>query len=207
MKAVFIVGSRHLYGPMFKKFGWALSEGIKTADLVQFTGGADVNPALYKERPHKTTTFNIVRDRAEMHIFEMAQGKPMAGICRGAQFLNIMCGGALWQDVDGHAILGVHRVQDIETEEFFNVTSTHHQLIRPTTDALLVLAAAESKRRTSMSAGTDREITIFNNYKLDTEACFYAEQQVFCFQPHPEFTEHTELAERYMNYLNKFLGV
>ncbi len=54
-KSVFIVDSKGFsndsiqYLNMFVRSGWTISKTIKDADLIQFTGGLDMNPKLYGE--------------------------------------------------------------------------------------------------------------------------------------------------------------
>lgn len=81
------------------KFG--LDNRLPEVDIVLFDGGADVHPLLYSGVFHKTIQTNIGRDWNERIIFEFYRDKPtlFAGICRGAQFLNVMCGGNLWADL------------------------------------------------------------------------------------------------------------
>lgn len=100
--------------------------------LILFTGGADVSPHLYGEESHRNTYTNPDRDAAEEMIFKAAKenGIPMAGICRGSQFLCVMAGGKLVQDLTGHA--GVrHPITVVESGEEVVVTSTHHQMQYP----------------------------------------------------------------------------
>ena len=42
-----------------------------------------------------------MRDRHELELIRafVAAGKPLFGICRGLQLLNVACGGTLWQDL------------------------------------------------------------------------------------------------------------
>lgn len=58
---------------------------MEKADLVVFTGGADVNPKFYKEKLHPQSTINQSRDTVELRAFEDAvkMGKKVLGICRG----------------------------------------------------------------------------------------------------------------------------
>ena len=90
------------------------TEGVDYSkyDIVQFTGGEDVSPYLYKAEPHTYTQFNPRRDAWEIEQFERAQqeGCVMAGICRGSQFLNVMCGGTLHQHINGHGLVGMHEI-------------------------------------------------------------------------------------------------
>ncbi len=93
-------------------------------DGIMFTGGSDVDPALYGEEPHPTSSVKPERDRAELMLMRaaLAAGLPLLGICRGAQLLAVAYGGKLHQhlpDVLGHdnhrpaagAKFGEHRVR------------------------------------------------------------------------------------------------
>lgn len=204
---VYIVGASLGYQKMFYKRGWELSSNIIEADLVQFTGGEDVSPFMYGEARHPCTYSNKTRDKKESVIFTLAHhhGKPMAGICRGGQFLNVLCGGQLYQDVDNHGV--PHSVIDTQTGEQFDVTSTHHQMMRPGDEGEVVLVADRTRKveRMMKSAG-NRVIENGSNGKwTDVEAVYYPNFGVFCFQPHPEFDGWDHLAKRYFDYIHNYL--
>lgn len=204
-RKVFVVGGNHDVSLMFRKLGWELASGIDSANLVQFTGGPDVDPYLYGQGRHKKTMFNRPRDDREMVIYGVAlsKNKPMAGICRGAQFLNVMCGGMLWQDVDKHVLPGTHEVIDEITGEVFQATSTHHQMMQPTREALIVGTAKEStyRERCDNKGGTQ---FISSRKHDDYEILYYEKQNCFCFQPHPEWIKGDDLAIIYNNYLETY---
>ena len=65
-------------------------------------GGADVWPGSYGEEPlQESWSGDRVRDdydKALVAAFERA-GKPMFGVCRGLQLLNVAFGGTLYQDI------------------------------------------------------------------------------------------------------------
>lgn len=67
-----------------------------------FTGGADLSPELYGETPLPCTHSCVVdREKLETALMESAlrKKKPVLGICRGMQFLNVYFKGSLYQDV------------------------------------------------------------------------------------------------------------
>ena len=72
-------------------------------DAVVLMGGPDVDPARYGAAPHETTkTGSYVNyDETEIRLAEaaLADGKPIVGLCRGCQVLNVAAGGTLVQDV------------------------------------------------------------------------------------------------------------
>lgn len=187
---VFIVGGGGNYAQMFINHGWEVIGNIFNADLVQFTGGEDVTPEIYGEE--NTSSYNnFERDLREAGIFAIAQrmGKPMAGICRGGQFLNVMCGGSMIQHVEGHAIHGTHplvSMEDIHEDiPTINVTSTHHQ------------AMVSDGHGDILDVGPDGIVEVIN----------YTTEKVLCFQPHPEFTECEECTDYYFELLDRCLGL
>jgi len=65
-------------------------------------GGADVNPRAYGEEPLKPEwSGDPVRDAYEMELVHefMEASKPILGICRGMQLINVALGGSLFQDL------------------------------------------------------------------------------------------------------------
>jgi len=80
---------------------------LERIDGIVFTGGSDVDPALYGERPHPTTSVKPERDAAELLLMRaaIAADLPTFGICRGMQLMVVAYGGRLHQhlpDVLGH---------------------------------------------------------------------------------------------------------
>jgi putative glutamine amidotransferase len=80
----------------------ALRLAIDEVDGVLLTGGADVAPRSYGETPIKPEWGGDAhRDAYEQRLVEMAMRahKPILGICRGIQLLNVALGGTLYQDI------------------------------------------------------------------------------------------------------------
>jgi putative glutamine amidotransferase len=77
-------------------------------DAVFLPGGADIDPASYGAVRHPKTDKNTdpPRDHLELAVvrWAMADGKPVLGVCRGIQVMNLAMGGTHYQDVmDEHA--------------------------------------------------------------------------------------------------------
>ena len=130
-----------------------------------FTGGHDVSPDLYHEDPLPGLISSCrKRDVMESYVLEkaIAADKPILGICRGIQFINVMLGGTLYQDLptqhpsdtDHHqqapydvpahtvtletgsplyACLGIRELP---------VNSCHHQAVKKVADTLEVMAVS-----------------------------------------------------------------
>lgn len=79
-----------------------LGHYAQALDGLVLQGGNDVAPASYGQEPlDPAWSGDAVRDRYEtdlIHAFVDA-GKPVFGICRGQQMLNVAFGGTLWQDI------------------------------------------------------------------------------------------------------------
>jgi len=197
------------YGNMYFAKGWNVTNNFNDASLIQFTGGEDVSPFFYGQNTHKTTQHSPARDMKEkvMYAAAVQNEKSIVGICRGGQFLNVMCGGDMWQDVDGH--LGAHEAKDLESGANIKVTSTHHQMMIPNMKVeheILMIANRSNKRiRMSQIVENDKYNISYFGYHEDTEAVFYPENKVLCFQPHPEFMNQDDLSDLFFGYIDKYL--
>ena len=79
-----------------------LEEILSRFDGFLFTGGHDVDPAIYHQE--KTALCGELapgRDAMEPKLLKLAlaAGKPVFGICRGLQLMNAVLGGTLYQDI------------------------------------------------------------------------------------------------------------
>lgn len=81
--------------------GERMAEALRRIDVLLFSGGEDVNTWRYGEAMAGSKAPNIERDDFEALLFEEAvkQRKPMFGICRGVQIMNVLFGGSLYQDI------------------------------------------------------------------------------------------------------------
>jgi putative glutamine amidotransferase len=79
-----------------------LQAHYQRCDGLLFAGGGDVDPALFGQAPHpKLGTVEPLRDEVELALARRAidEQKPVLGICRGIQLLNVALGGGLYQDI------------------------------------------------------------------------------------------------------------
>ena len=71
-------------------------------DGLLLTGGGDIDPILFNEEPHqKLGEVSPTRDAFEIGIAKavLAADKPILGICKGLQIINVALGGTLIQDI------------------------------------------------------------------------------------------------------------
>lgn len=136
---------------------------LETCDGFLFTGGHDVDPALYgQEKAPVCGDCCPARDSMEAKLLKaaLAADKPVLGICRGLQLMNVVLGGTLYQDLPSqHPSPVSHRMAapygraehtvDIapgsplsRLPQSLGVNSCHHQGIRDLAPGLAPAAAA-----------------------------------------------------------------
>ena len=104
-------------------------------------GGGDIHPRHYGQDDRGCADIDEARDARELTALERfaSAGRPVLGICRGAQLINVFFGGTLHQDIPGHSqINGEDRIHGSRTDdpllrelygERFPVNSSHHQAV------------------------------------------------------------------------------
>lgn len=133
----------------------ALDNYIELVDGIIITGGYDINPLRYKQEPHnKLEEISNIRDDFEFYILEQAEKnkKPVFGICRGFQIMNVGFGGSLYQDLDlKDGVYVKHRQQS------FCGDSTHKVYINEGTQLQKIL-------------GKEALVNSFHHQAIDTVA-------------------------------------
>ena len=79
-----------------------LAQLLEGADAVLFTGGPDVHPFFFGEETQAHCgNVCLRRDELELALLRLAMEakKPILGVCRGVQILNIGLGGDIYQDI------------------------------------------------------------------------------------------------------------
>ena len=167
----------------------AIDEFVFRCDGFLFTGGVDIDPCRYGEEK-KPTCGDIQpnRDTLEFKAFKKAfeSGKPILGICRGAQLVNVALGGTLYQDIPSEIPSGIlHRQREavnepshsvnilkdcgvtlFEDRERIAANSFHHQAVKRLGEGLRVFATANDG--------------VIEGFYMPGEQYFYA------YQWHPE---------------------
>lgn len=177
------------------------------ADIIIWNGGEDIGTTIYHEQPvYRGIPFQrSPRDIDEIALFDEYKNNPskfLLGICRGAQLLNCLNGGSLYQDVDGHQ--QSHEMLDLNSGEVINVTSTHHQQMIPAEGGAALLGVS------SCSTYKDREYGIqhFSTTKdlkhgLDAEIVWYPASRSLCIQGHPEYVPNSRFAKYTLDLINQ----
>lgn len=140
-------------------------------------GGADISPEVYGEEQLVSYTANgigekyrrgknqapdLLKDRFEVSLYESFKNKnkPILGICRGMQIINVAEGGSLHQELDNDIVdhylqsdgwINYHEIgllkdtktYDILGEESYFSSSLHHQGIKSLGENLIVSAKSD----------------------------------------------------------------
>ncbi|MGQ0703707.1 MAG: gamma-glutamyl-gamma-aminobutyrate hydrolase family protein, partial [Gemmatimonadales bacterium] len=80
----------------------ALRAVYEQLDGILLAGGVDMDPCTFGESPHpQLGRVDPARDAVEIQLTRWAveDRKPVLGLCRGHQVLNVALGGTLWQDI------------------------------------------------------------------------------------------------------------
>jgi putative glutamine amidotransferase len=148
--------------PMFMPHNLGAEDAAKFASLCDgflFAGGDDVDPKHYGEEiAFDSVETTPLRDDFELALMEIIKNdpRPILGICRGEQILNVAFGGSLYQHIDGHRqeesgrknLRATHVVEgsflhSIIGETEIGVNSFHHQAIKQIAPGFTVTARAD----------------------------------------------------------------
>lgn len=138
-----------------------IQEYVELFDGFMFCGGGDVDPKYYNEEQHpKTANISSERDLFESKMFSAVCpiDKPILGICRGEQLINVLLGGTLHQHIEDHTEnRGKARDEQshsvtlerdgllfsLTEKENLLVNTYHHQCVKKLADVLVCNAVSE----------------------------------------------------------------
>lgn len=89
-------------GGLIRRGNIRIADYVAELDALVLQGGADVSPLTYGETPLKPEwEGDRIRDMYEIDLLQefVSAGKPVLGICRGLQLINVAFGGTLYQDI------------------------------------------------------------------------------------------------------------
>jgi putative glutamine amidotransferase len=109
-----------------------LSRIYAQLDGLLLAGGGDVSPTFYHQVPYgELDRVNIAADEAELAIIHwaMADKKPLLGICRGMQLVNVALGGSLHQDLHSQYETRINHQESFIDQDFYKLV--HHLILQP----------------------------------------------------------------------------
>ena len=151
-------------------------------DGLLLAGGVDMDPATFGEDPHPALgRTDRARDAVELRLarWAIADRKPVLGLCRGHQVLNVALGGTLWQDITAQVPQAIkhdyfptagyardflaHEIRVVEgsrlaaafDSEQVPVNSMHHQAVKALAPGLQVSARSSDGLVEALESGTD----------------------------------------------------
>ncbi len=118
-EAILHVGGIPLLVPM-KQTKEGLERIVELADGFLFAGGCDITPEYFGQTVlNSSVECQPVRDVMERDAYELIRKtkKPVLGICRGIQALNVFHGGTLYQDIPTQCPTTVSHRQTLSSYE------------------------------------------------------------------------------------------
>lgn len=166
-----------------------IDEKINSCDGFLITGGLDIDPIFYGEDDDRSVLTKAEIDFLDRKIVNYCKDnhKPLFGICRGMQAINVFLGGSLYQDIPGHKE-GMHSLTSDGTffASRFDVNTNHHQAIKYLAKNLVPLAKS-----------TD-ELGII-------EALRHASLPMIGVQWHPELMASSQESKKLMEEFRKMI--
>ncbi len=168
-EAVAAAGGAPILIPLLEDLD-ALRATYEACAGILIPGGVDMDPATYGEAPHaRLGRIDPARDRVELQLthWAVADRKPLLGLCRGLQVINVAAGGTLFQDLDAQLPGAIrhdyfpnfgfargHLAHDVAVEpssrlralvdlDQLPVNSMHHQGVKQLGAGLVACARAE----------------------------------------------------------------
>lgn len=146
----------------------------ENTDALILTGGGDMDSSRFGQQPHPEAKFvEPLQDESDLALFRAFRGagKPILGICRGMQVINVAMGGDLLQHIpdrpnsNAHSRNGEDVIHQIvpQGESFLGirqmveVASAHHQAVGRLGEGLEAVAHAEDGIVEAIQSG-DRKV-------------------------------------------------
>lgn len=172
-------------------YPYNITHACAQCDGFAVIGGADANPKLYSEENYASLNIDDEIDEMDLEVIKYAvlNNKPLIGICRGLQMINIFFSGSLKQNILNHSE-GLHKI--ILVDQFLDfplieiVNSYHHQSVKKLGKSLTALY-----------------------YSLDGEVeCFvHQKHPIIAVQFHPEIGLNNAFFQMILMYFKNLFSI
>lgn len=158
-------------------------------DVLLLGGGSDINPMLYGEFPHpRAQASDDRRDASNKAVITQAirDKKPIIGVCRGLQMLNVYFGGSLEQHINNTSHVPIVDIAYAGRSDRFVASASHHQ-------------AVKRLGRFGVVIGTSDNPFI-------VQAVYWPEHNALGVQWHPEYMERDDDANVWLeSFINELM--
>lgn len=164
----------------------AVAEYLPEVDLsydgLILCGGEDVDPKYYGEEINGSVGIDEARDTAEYALAKayIEAGKPVLGICRGCQLLNVYFGGTLIQHLD----TAKRHVRATEAENIHDARTVGDNLMRQLYGDHFVINSSHHQAVKQLGEGL--EITMVSGEDDVVEGFVHQTLPIIAVQWHPE---------------------
>ncbi|MBQ8868202.1 MAG: gamma-glutamyl-gamma-aminobutyrate hydrolase family protein [Oscillospiraceae bacterium] len=191
--------------------GQAVCEYLPEVDLsfdgLILCGGNDIDPKYFGEEINGSVNIDAPRDEAEFKLAKafIESGKPVMGICRGSQLLNVYFGGSLIQhlpNADIHTNKSDHYITHAVAAEKgsileklygenFCINSSHHQAVDKLGAGLRATAFYENV------------VEAFEHTSLPVFAVQFHPERMCCSERRPDTANGAPIFEYFINLCKK----
>ncbi|MFZ6645052.1 gamma-glutamyl-gamma-aminobutyrate hydrolase family protein [Undibacterium sp. TJN25] len=168
-----------------------LRDYAKHLDGLVLQGGADVSPQSYAEavtRPEWNG--DRARDMYELELLHefIEADKPVLGICRGCQLINVGFGGTLYQDIASNVPAAISHVNDMYDRNYHEIQFTQGSTLAKLFASQPTALVNSIHHQAVKTLGRDLSVEAVSHQDQIVEAIRYKKASfVVGLQWHPEF--------------------
>lgn len=168
-----------------------LRDYAKHLDGLVLQGGADVSPQSYSEHATRPEwSGDRARDMYELELLHefIEADKPVLGICRGCQLINVAFGGTLYQDIASDVPTAIAHVNDLYDSHYHDIHFTENSSFAPMLGHPASAKVNSIHHQAVKDLGRDLKIEAVSGEDNIVEAIRYQKANfVVGLQWHPEF--------------------
>lgn len=168
-----------------------LRDYAKHLDGLVLQGGADVSPQTYSEEATRPEwSGDRTRDMYELELLHefIEAGKPVLGICRGCQLINVAFGGTLYQDIVSDVPAAIEHVSDLYDSHYHMIHFRQGSALQSLFPSKLEALVNSIHHQAVKDLGRDLVVEAVSGTDNIIEAIRYRKARfVMGLQWHPEF--------------------